>query len=76
MVDYGALAGNTKRGTLISALAKRLGSIEEEDAKRPNREREKFVGERTRAVNRIKATLARLGIRTLSARMSPSGSLP
>jgi hypothetical protein len=26
-----------------------------------NREREKLVGERTRTVNRIKATLARLG---------------
>jgi transposase len=32
-------------------------------AKRPNRERECLVGERTRIVNRIKSTLARLGIR-------------
>jgi transposase len=38
---------------------------EEEDAKRPNREREGLVGERTRIVNRIKSTLARLGIRGL-----------
>jgi transposase len=38
-------------------------TIAEEDAKRPNRERESLVGERTRIVNRIKATLARLGIR-------------
>jgi transposase len=37
-----------------------IPTIEEEDAKRPNREREKLVGERTRTVNRIKATLARL----------------
>ena len=37
---------------------------EEEDAKRPNREREGLVGERTRIVNRIKSTLARLGIRS------------
>lgn len=36
---------------------------EEEDAKRPNREREGLVGERTRIVNRMKSTLARLGIR-------------
>jgi transposase len=36
---------------------------EEEDAKRPNREREKLVNERTRIVNRMKSTLARLGIR-------------
>jgi len=35
----------------------------EEDAKRPNRERGCLVGERTRIVNRMKATLARLGIR-------------
>ena len=38
-------------------------SIEEEDAKRPSRERESLVGERTRIINRMKAALARLGIR-------------
>jgi transposase len=38
-------------------------TIAEEDAKRPNRERDSLVGERTRIVNRIKSTLARLGIR-------------
>ena len=38
-------------------------TIAEEDAKRPNRERECLVGERTRIANRMKATLARLGIR-------------
>jgi transposase len=41
----------------------RVPTSAEEDAKRPNRERECLVGERTRIVNRIKATLARLGIR-------------
>jgi transposase len=40
-----------------------IPTLEEEDAKRPNRERESLVGERTRIVNRIKGTLARLGIR-------------
>jgi transposase len=35
----------------------------EEDAKRPSRERESLVGERTRIVNRVKGALARLGIR-------------
>jgi transposase len=40
-----------------------IPSFEEEDAKRPSRERESLVGERTRIGNRIKATLARLGIR-------------
>src|SRR5215207_7593388 len=38
-------------------------TLEEEDARRPNRERESLVGERTRVVNRVKAGLARLGIR-------------
>jgi hypothetical protein len=38
----------------------RVPTIAEEDAKRPNRERDCLVGERTRIVNRIKSTLARL----------------
>jgi transposase len=38
-------------------------SIDEEDAKRPSRERESLVGERTRIVNRMKSALVRLGIR-------------
>ncbi len=38
-------------------------TIEEEDAKRPSRERESLAGERTRVINRMKAALARLGIR-------------
>jgi transposase len=38
-------------------------SLEAEDARRPIRERESLVGERTRIVNRMKSTLARLGIR-------------
>jgi transposase len=38
-------------------------SMEEEDAKRPSRERENLVGERTRIINRMKSALARLGIR-------------
>ena len=41
----------------------RIPTIAEEDAKRPHRERECLVGERTRIVNRMKGTLARLGIR-------------
>ena len=36
---------------------------EEEDARRPSREREGLVGERTRIVNRVKAGLVRLGVR-------------
>lgn len=39
-------------------------TVQEEDARRPNREREKLVGDRTRIINRIKATLVRFGVRT------------
>jgi transposase len=38
-------------------------TIEQEDAKRPGRERETLTGERTRIINRMKSALARLGIR-------------
>ncbi len=38
-------------------------TIDEEDAKRPHRERENLVGEQTRIINRMKAALIRLGIR-------------
>ena len=41
-----------------------IPTLEQEDAKRPNRERETLVGERTRIVNRMKACLIRLGIRS------------
>jgi len=38
-------------------------NLDEEDAKRPGRERESVVGERTRIINRMKAALARFGVR-------------
>ena len=38
-------------------------TLAEEDARRPNREREGLVGERTRIVNRVKAGLVRMGVR-------------
>jgi transposase len=41
-----------------------IPTLAEEDARRPTRERESLVGERTRIVNRIKAALARLGVRS------------
>ena len=40
-----------------------IPTLAEEDARRPSRERESLVGARTRIVNRMKAALARLGIR-------------
>jgi transposase len=41
-----------------------IPSLADEDAKRPSRERENLVAERTRLVNRMKAILARFGIRS------------
>jgi transposase len=43
-----------------------IPSLQEEDAKRPTRERENLVGERTRIVNRMKACLVRFGIRNFN----------
>jgi transposase len=40
-----------------------IPTLEEEDARRPSRERESLVGERTRITNRMKSALARLGVR-------------
>jgi transposase len=40
-----------------------IPTIEEEDGRRPHRERASLVAERTRIVNRMKGCLARLGIR-------------
>src|SRR5215831_7023843 len=40
-----------------------IPTVADEDTKRPSRERQSLVGERTRIINRLKANLARLGIR-------------
>ena len=49
------------RGERGHCTMARVPTIAEEDAKRPNRERECLVGERIRIANRMKATLARQG---------------
>lgn len=46
-----------------------IPTMEEEDAKRPNREREQLVGKRTGIVNRMKAALVRLGIRGFNPKL-------
>jgi transposase len=46
-----------------------IPTIRDEDAKRPNRERESLVGEQGRIVNRMKATLIRLGIRGFNPKL-------
>ncbi|HMH73645.1 MAG TPA: IS110 family transposase [Bradyrhizobium sp.] len=46
-----------------------IPSIKNEDAKRPNRERENLVSEQTRIINRMKAALIRLGIRGFNPKL-------
>src|SRR5438067_7074007 len=46
-----------------------IPTIKDEDAKRPNRERESLVREQTRIVNRMKAALIRLGIRGFNPKL-------
>src|SRR5499426_3629436 len=46
-----------------------IPTIKDEDAKRPNRERESLVAEKSRIVNRMKATLTRLGIRNFNPKL-------
>jgi len=46
-----------------------IPSLEEEDAKRPHREHEQLVNKRTSSVNRMKATLVRLGIRGFNPKL-------
>jgi transposase len=46
-----------------------IPTLEEDDAKRPTREREQLVGKRTGIVNRMKAALVRLGIRGFNPKL-------
>jgi transposase len=46
-----------------------IPTLEQEDAKRPHRERETLVAEQTSIVNRMKGVLARLGIRTFNPKL-------
>jgi transposase len=46
-----------------------IPSIKDEDAKRPNRERESLIGEQSRIINRMKAALVRLGIRGFNPKL-------
>ena len=57
-VFLGWLRGEPRHCKMVA-----IPTLEEEDAKRPSRERESLVGERTRIINRMKAALIRLGIR-------------
>jgi transposase len=46
-----------------------IPTIKDEDAKRPNRERENLIGEQSRIINRMKAALIRLGIRSFNPKL-------
>ena len=46
-----------------------IPTLKDEDAKRPNRERENLVGEQSRLINRMKAALIRLGIRGFNPKL-------
>src|SRR5262245_37808775 len=60
----GWLRGETEHCSMAA-----IPTLEEEDGKRPTRERESLVGERTRIVNRLKSCLVRLGIRGFNPKL-------
>jgi transposase len=51
------------RGEIGHCKMAAIPTLAEEDARRPGREREALMAERTRLVNRMKAVLARMGVR-------------
>ncbi|WP_288142442.1 IS110 family transposase [Mesorhizobium sp.] len=55
----GWLRGEKRRHCTMAPIP----TLEKEDARRPNREPETLIGEKTRLINRIKAILIRFGIR-------------
>jgi transposase len=60
----GWLRGEKKHCTMAA-----IPTLEEEDAKRPTREREQLVNKRTAIVNQMKAALVRLGIRGFNPKL-------
>jgi transposase len=63
----GWLRGEKRHCSMVA-----IPTIEEEDAKRPNRERGSLVTEQTRIVNQIKAILIRFGIRSFRPNLRKS----
>src|SRR3979490_102486 len=63
-VFLGWLRGETRHCSMVA-----IPTIEEEDARRPNRERQNLVTEQARIINQIKAIFARFGLRTLRPTM-------
>ena len=68
-VFLGWLRGEPRHCKMVA-----IPTLEEEDARRPSRERESLIGERTRIINRMKAALIRLGYAGLTGSPDESGS--
>ena len=60
----GWLRGERKHCSMVA-----IPTLAQEDARRPNREHENLVGERTRIPSRMKATMLRHGIRTFNVKL-------
>jgi transposase len=60
----GWLRGEVKHCSMVA-----IPTLAEEDARRPNREHQSLVKERGRIVNRMKATMVRLGIRNFNVKL-------
>jgi transposase len=60
----GWLRGEAKHCSMVA-----IPSLAEEDARRPNREHEHLVGERTSIINRMKAAMVRLGVRGFNVKL-------
>jgi transposase len=60
----GWLRGEVKHCSMVA-----IPTLAEEDARRPNREHEMLVKERSRIINRMKATMVRLGMRTFNIKL-------
>ena len=72
-VAEAGVLGVAARGNGATERRPSVPTIAEEDAKRPNRERERLVGERTRIVNRMKGTLGPAGHSQLQTNPAQGG---
>jgi transposase len=68
-VTLGWLRGEPGHCTMVP-----VPPIEAEDARRPSRERENLIAERTRIINRMKSAFARLGIRGVNPALRGTAS--
>jgi transposase len=60
----GWLRGEAKHCSMVA-----IPTLAEEDARRPSREHEMLIKERSRIINRMKATMVRLGIRGFNVKL-------